>query len=554
MSSDQNNIFLGRALSKLLPDVFFHPVWIHFARNIANYSPGFVQYLLRDLQLEQTKDDLVSNCQVMFMCACLQSRLGDHAPALASIEQAWKLAETHGLQQIARCAAWGAGAICVRRGNYQEAADWLSRLQKKLKEKHEWVLVDILELFKQILEGQVPHTNGELLDWLLRWGEWPLTETAYRSKGGHRTRLVAFSLAGMISPFTRHWRSFWRSIRHIARSKWPLQQSPRHGERTDADEIQDGRLSPKPKASQFDGKTLPSITAFFSQNSQMPVGISDLSTPLLQSQTTPSSLHPPSAPKQPGLPSLAVYCLGPFQAYQDERLVENWLSRKGLSIFKYLVLHHPTPVGKEILMDTFWPDSDPEAARRNLHQAIYSLRQALRGEQQEFHHIWFKSDCYSLNPDIEIWLDFREFEKCINAGRRLDKAERLEEAIEQYGTAEVLYQGDFLEEDPYEDWPIVQREQILNLYLSLVDRLSKLYLQNLQYAAVVYLCHKVLARDRCYEAAHRRLMQCYLAQGQRHLAVRQYQTCIRALREELDIPPSEKTVALYGRIASKRDV
>jgi DNA-binding SARP family transcriptional activator len=545
MSSDQNKIFLERTLSRLLPDVFFHPVWIHFARNIADYSPDFVQYLLHDLQLEQTKADLISNCQVMFMCAYMQSRLDDHAAALASIEQAWQLAETHGLRQIACCAAWGASAICVRRGNYQEAVDWLSRLQKKLKEEYEWVLVDTLEVFKQILQGQLSQTNVEFLDWFLRWGELPLVEPMYQSEGEHRTRSGAFPPVVIISRLNQHWRSLWRSLSYKVSSKWFLQ---------DADEIQNRGLLPKPKASQFDEKILSSTSAPFSHNRQMATGVSGLSNPLLQLQNIPSSPLPPSAPKQPELPSLAVYYLGQFQAYQDEQLIENWLSRKGLSVFKYLILEHPTPVGKEILMETFWPDSDPEASRRNLHQAIYSLRRTLRGEQQEFHHIWFKSDCYSINPGIDIWIDFREFEKCISAGRRLDKAGRLDEAIEQYGTAEALYQGDFLEDDPYEDWPILQREQILNSYLNLVDRLSDLYLQYRQYTAVVHLCHKVLAKDRCYEGAHRRLMQCYLAQGQRHLAVRQYQTCVQALREELDIPPSEETVALYSRITSKRDI
>ena len=108
MSNGQGNLFLKRILSQLLPDVFFNPVWIHFSTNISNFSQDFVQYLLHDLLLEQNKDDLVSNCQVIFMCAYLQSRLGDHTTALASIVQAWKLAETHSLQKISRCAAWGA--------------------------------------------------------------------------------------------------------------------------------------------------------------------------------------------------------------------------------------------------------------------------------------------------------------------------------------------------------------------------------------------------------------------------------------------------------------
>jgi DNA-binding SARP family transcriptional activator len=206
---------------------------------------------------------------------------------------------------------------------------------------------------------------------------------------------------------------------------------------------------------------------------------------------------------------------------------------------------------KEILMDKFWPESDLEAARRNLHQAIYSLRQTFRGENQGFHHIWFKNDCYSLNPNVEIWIDFREFVKCIEDGQRLDQAGRCEEALEQYGIAEGLYQGDFLEEDLYEEWTVPNRVQFLNLYLGVVDRLCELHLEKHQFTAVIHLCHKLLAKDGCHESAHRTLMQCYLAQGQRNLAIRQYQTCVKVLKQDLNILPSEETTALYRRIASR---
>ena len=554
MKRDQNQLFLRRELSHLLPDVFFHPVWIHMDKSIANYSPDFVKTLLHELQLEQINDNPVSNCQIIFMCAYLQSKLGDYASALVHIEQAWIIADMHGLQQIARCAAWGACAICVRRGNYQEAVNWLDKLQEKLEAKHEWILIDILDLFKQVLETQAPYPKGDLLVWLLRWGEWPLNEVESQSKGGYRTRMVGFLPPNLILRLSRPWSSFWGYIRHVARNLRFPQQSTHPGESANEDGIRDQKSSQKPKVSQFDEKLSSSTTTFLLHDTQMPSEISDLSASLPQAHITTSPLHITSASQQQGLPSVAVYSLGQFQVYQDEQLVENWLSRKGLSVFKYLIHEHPAQVGKEILMETFWPDSDAESARRNLHQAIYSLRQTFRGEQQGFHHIWFKNDCYSLNPNLETWIDFRAFEKCIDVGRRLDKAGRLDEAIEQYGTAEGLYQGDFLEEDLYEDWPILQREQLLTLYLSLVDRLSELYFQNRQYTTVVHLSQKLLAKDGCYEAAHRRLMQCYHSQGQRHLAVRQYQTCIRTLKEELDIPPSRETVSLYQSIVSNRGV
>jgi DNA-binding SARP family transcriptional activator len=118
----------------------------------------------------------------------------------------------------------------------------------------------------------------------------------------------------------------------------------------------------------------------------------------------------------------------------------------------------------------------------------------------------------------------------------------------QYGIAEGLYQGDFLEENVYEDWPGLQRTRLRDLYLDTADRLSEHYVQQHEYTAAIALCQKVLVKDNCREEAHRRLMHCYLGQGQRHLAVRQYQVCVETLREQLHLNPSEETVELYQRI------
>jgi DNA-binding SARP family transcriptional activator len=269
-----------------------------------------------------------------------------------------------------------------------------------------------------------------------------------------------------------------------------------------------------------------------------------------ESATLPAASHPTRPPGKPGSPSLVVYTLGPFRVYQNDRLIDEWDSLKARSILKYLLAQGGTPVARDVLMDLFWPDAEPEAARRNLHQAIYALRQTLRRAQPDFQHVQFKDDCYLLNPEISVWSDGEEFEKQAQAGRRLEPEGQIAAAMAAYGVAESLYQGDFLEEELYEDWPRAQRAYLRNHYFDAADRLSKHYVQRGEFPMATALCQKILARDNCREEAHRRLMECYQAQGQRHLAVRQYQICTTALREELDLSPSEETTALYERIAA----
>lgn len=246
-------------------------------------------------------------------------------------------------------------------------------------------------------------------------------------------------------------------------------------------------------------------------------------------------------------PSLTIYCLGPFRVYQDDQPIQDWRSSKGKAIFKYLIAHRERPVAKEVLMELFWPGAHPDAARNNLNVAIYGLRHALRQTRPSFSHVLFEGDCYLLNPDLQIWVDVEEFMGRLRAAQVLERRGDLVSAMREYRAAEVLYEGEFLEEDRYEDWLIPQRRHLREDYLDLLDRLSRHYCDQ-DDDACVNVCRKMLAIDPCREEAHRRLMRCYSRQGQSYLALRQYHMCVETLKEELDVPPTQATTTLYKQI------
>lgn len=253
-------------------------------------------------------------------------------------------------------------------------------------------------------------------------------------------------------------------------------------------------------------------------------------------------------PKKQAHPSLAVYCLGSFRVYQDDQPVADWPSSKGKAIFKYLVTHRERPVVKEVLMELFWPNAHPDAARNNLNVAIYGLRQALRQTRPSFSHVLFQDDSYLLNPDLSIWVDHEAFMEHLTATQALERRGDRVAAMREYRAAEALYQGEFMEEDRYEDWLMPQRQGLQDDYLSLLDRLSRYYFDRADYAACATVCGKTLAVDPCREETHRRLMRCYSRQGQPYLALRQYHLCVEALEEELDVSPTQTTTALYDQI------
>jgi DNA-binding SARP family transcriptional activator len=91
-------------------------------------------------------------------------------------------------------------------------------------------------------------------------------------------------------------------------------------------------------------------------------------------------------------------------------------------------------------------------------------------------------------------------------------------------------------------------------YLDTLDRLSQIYFTQGQYAACNLVGRLLLERDNCREDAHCRLMRCYSRQGQRYLALRQYQVCVEALRAELDVEPEPTTTQIYECIRRRERV
>jgi DNA-binding SARP family transcriptional activator len=247
-------------------------------------------------------------------------------------------------------------------------------------------------------------------------------------------------------------------------------------------------------------------------------------------------------------PALRIHCFGVFCVYQNDQEITQWAGLRGQAILKYLVAHHNQAVSKDILMDMFWSDASPDAARRNLHQAIYSLRQSLKLAQSDFQHILFEHNCYRLNPELDIWIDVHEFLELVQAGQRFAAAKQIEQASSAYYRAEELYQGCFLQDDLYEEWTHVHRERLQTLFINMLEWQIEQAIASARHAEVIALAQKLLQHDPAYECAHCQIMQAYVALGLRHRAIKQFQICKEQLREAYDLKPSSQTIALYQTI------
>jgi DNA-binding SARP family transcriptional activator len=250
---------------------------------------------------------------------------------------------------------------------------------------------------------------------------------------------------------------------------------------------------------------------------------------------------------------LVVQLFGPLAVAIGDVPLQTHLGSRARSLLAYLVTHREPWPSREILAEALWPGVDPDHGRNNLNVAVHGLRRGLRMASEE-PVIVHSGVGYRLHPSVRLWLDVDEFDDTVRAGRRYDRGGSGDRAIAEYERAAGLYRGDFLADEPYEEWTGPTRDRLRLAWLDTVDRLSELHFAAGRYARSGELCRQLIEHDACREEAHRRLMRCYSRQGQPHLALLQFRSCVRTLAADLRLQPDSSTVELYRRIRHHESV
>ena len=248
---------------------------------------------------------------------------------------------------------------------------------------------------------------------------------------------------------------------------------------------------------------------------------------------------------------LEVHCFDRFEVCSGKKKVERWHSKKAKSILQYLVTRAREPITKDSIMEALWPEHNAQTASNNLKVAIHSLKKILNylfNQKDGFPSILFQQGGYCLNPEIDLWLDVEQFEQHWANGRRLEREGNLTAAIREFELAEALYQGDYLQDEPYDEWTSLRRETLKDTYLIILSKLAENALETSDYESCILYCQKILAKEPCREDAYRRLIRCYSRLGNKNRSLRLYEICHQVMLAELDISPDNETVNLYSRL------
>ncbi|MFN0089204.1 MAG: hypothetical protein ACKVWR_02890 [Acidimicrobiales bacterium] len=102
---------------------------------------------------------------------------------------------------------------------------------------------------------------------------------------------------------------------------------------------------------------------------------------------------------------LSVFLFGPFRAYFRGKPIDAWQGIKAPRLARYLFAQHGRFAAREVLMELFWPEAEPEAARRALHQAVYQIRRTFRAAGESAQRLTYRNEAYAINTEEDWWSD-----------------------------------------------------------------------------------------------------------------------------------------------------
>ncbi len=175
---------------------------------------------------------------------------------------------------------------------------------------------------------------------------------------------------------------------------------------------------------------------------------------------------------------LKINLFGEFTVWRGEELIgsKEWGRQKTRSLLKLLLTRPDHIFSKDEIVEALWPGVSPKVAERSLRVTVSLLRRALEpdlGRGSDSRYVFRKRPGYSFTCQDDCEVDAWEFERHLREADVARRAESTDDAIREYRTALGFVRGEFLAEEPYEEWAIGPREQWRERQLALYSDLSE---------------------------------------------------------------------------------
>jgi DNA-binding SARP family transcriptional activator len=266
-----------------------------------------------------------------------------------------------------------------------------------------------------------------------------------------------------------------------------------------------------------------------------------------------ASVAPPAAEPAGAERRLDLRVLGGFSASRGGVALsaEAFTRRRAVTLLKILLTNYGKVVVRDELIELLWPSETPKDGAQLLKIVVHYLRRGLGQSESpnpETAYVLTEPNGYSFNAASLHRLDALEFEKKAEEGFHFERRGRWREALAALQAAADLYAGDYLQDEPYSDWCVNRRRQLREKQFDVLTTMARLHRSAGAYDPAIRCYRAILELDPCLEDVHRDLMEVLYASGRRTQALRQFEACRRALKDEFGVAPVMETETVYRRI------
>lgn len=248
------------------------------------------------------------------------------------------------------------------------------------------------------------------------------------------------------------------------------------------------------------------------------------------------------APAGESPPLLTIHTLGRTRLTLGHQPLDGaWLEHRPGQVLKYLVAARGRVVTVDELVDALWPSSGPSAAA-SVRQAVHNLRHRL-GDSSAY--VSSHRGGYSLNTD-NARVDVDEFERLADAGLLAAEAGDSEHAVEMLSRAAARYGGEFLQDEPFADWALSQRDRLRSLAARVLRTLAREEREAGDLRSANERLERLAEIEPLDLATQRDLLSVMLARGRHSDAARRYELIRHRYRRAFGQEPGFGLAELTG--------
>lgn len=223
-----------------------------------------------------------------------------------------------------------------------------------------------------------------------------------------------------------------------------------------------------------------------------------------------------------------------------------WLGQRPGTLLKLLAAHRRRVLHAEEIAETLWPACGANAMG-NVRHFVHALREHLDPGREKHSRASFlstRNGGYALDLSL-VTIDADEFEGRVDTGLAAAERGDTDDAVAYLERGLALYGGDFLEDEPYADWALGERDRLRALAIRALETLGAAHLATRNLDDAGDALRRIAELEPFDVGVHRRLIALDLQMGRRGQAVRRYEALRRRMGrtfgEALDFTLSDLT-------------